>query len=367
MPIYMDVHIVPGVKAKDVADAHRKDLLHQDAHACKCMTYWIDEERENIFCLIDAPNKEAVVEMHNNAHGMVPNRVVEVSSNIVESFLGRIYDPENAELLDDGLKVFHDPSYRILVMVAYEDPILLKHKLGNDKAVTLLLKQQQVIRKHLINHGGREAEHEHTDFILSFTSAAKALDYAIAILNEFNQAGLRETGYRIALHGGEPLEYSNLLFGDTILFAQQLCFISGEHKIAISGSVKCLVEKDHKLKGLQYQGFSPQDETLLRGLFDNLEKYWQDANLDIDLFSREMAMSKSKLYRKIISLTGLSPNILIKDYRLMKAKALMKKQHYNIAQVTFDSGFTSPSYFTKCFKQKFGLLPMAYLELLGQS
>jgi AraC-like DNA-binding protein len=77
-----------------------------------------------------------------------------------------------------------------------------------------------------------------------------------------------------------------------------------------------------------------------------------------------MAMSNSQLYRKTIQLTGMSPNILLKDFRLEKAKELMKKQHYSIAQITFDSGFTSPSYFTKCFKKKYGLLPMAYLELL---
>ena len=60
MPIYMDVHIVPGVKARNVAEAHRKDLLHQQEFGCNCMTYWIDEGRESIFCLIEAPNKEAV-------------------------------------------------------------------------------------------------------------------------------------------------------------------------------------------------------------------------------------------------------------------------------------------------------------------
>ncbi|MES1224634.1 MAG: helix-turn-helix transcriptional regulator, partial [Bacteroidota bacterium] len=114
----------------------------------------------------------------------------------------------------------------------------------------------------------------------------------------------------------------------------------------------------------QYLCFSPQDENLLGALFNSLEKYWQDADFDIDSFSKEMAMCKSQLYRKIISLSGSSPNILLKDYRLMKAKDLMRKQCYNIAQVTFDSGFTSASYFTKCFKQKFGLLPMAYLDLL---
>src|SRR5438552_15901122 len=88
MPIYMDVHIVPGVKASDVAEAHRKDLLHQEEYGCKCMTYWIDEKRESIFCLIEAPEKEAVKEMHSKAHGLVPNKIIEVSSTIVESFLG---------------------------------------------------------------------------------------------------------------------------------------------------------------------------------------------------------------------------------------------------------------------------------------
>src|ERR1700760_735172 len=108
MPIYMDVHIVPGVKAQDVAEAHRKDLLHQEEHGCKCMTYWIDEQRENIFCLIEAPTKEAVEEMHKQAHGLIPNKIIEVNNTLVESFLGRIYDPENAETTNEGLKVFTD-------------------------------------------------------------------------------------------------------------------------------------------------------------------------------------------------------------------------------------------------------------------
>jgi AraC-like DNA-binding protein len=77
-----------------------------------------------------------------------------------------------------------------------------------------------------------------------------------------------------------------------------------------------------------------------------------------------MAMSSSQLYRKTVALTGLSPNILLKEFRLEKAKEMMKKKNYTISQITFDSGFTSPSYFTKCFKQKYGLLPMSYIELL---
>ena len=76
MPIYMDVHIVPGVKARDVAEAHQKDLLHQTEYGCKAMTYWVDEKRETIFCLIDAPEKHAVEEMHRKAHGLIPNKII---------------------------------------------------------------------------------------------------------------------------------------------------------------------------------------------------------------------------------------------------------------------------------------------------
>ena len=88
----MDLHILPGVKARDVAEAHLKDMLIQEDHACICMTYWIDEKRGNVFCLIDAPDKDAVIAMHNKAHGLVPNRIIEVNNTIVESFLGRISD-----------------------------------------------------------------------------------------------------------------------------------------------------------------------------------------------------------------------------------------------------------------------------------
>ena len=55
-------------------------------------------KEENIFCLIEAPEKEAVEEMHRRAHGLIPNKIIEVNSTLVESFLGRIYDPRMQKL-----------------------------------------------------------------------------------------------------------------------------------------------------------------------------------------------------------------------------------------------------------------------------
>lgn len=359
----MDIHIVPGVKARDVAEAHRKDLVHQGEHECKCMTYWIDEERENIFCLIEGPTKEAVEEMHKKAHGLVPNKIIEVSSTLVESFLGRIYDPSDATVSDDGLKIFSDPSFRILLVTKMTDSALLQHECGMEKATELLSRHNDITRKNLAQYGGREVEYGGTGFISSFALAAKAVSCALAIQKDMKEAGI--TGFRIAINAGEPVEKSNQLFGDTIQLAEKLCAIAKNDQVVIASSVKELVSKDHfQNKKNDILALALQDETLLGSLFNKLEENWQDPDFNVEDYCQAMTMSKSQLYRKTVELTGLSPNLLVKEFRLEKAKELMKKKAYTIAQITFDSGFTSPSYFTKCFKKKYGLLPVTYLDLL---
>lgn len=365
MPIFMDVHIVPGVKAKDVAEAHRWDLFHQQEYGCNCMTYWIDETRESIFCLIEAPDKKAVEEMHGKAHGLIPSKIIEVNSNLVESFLGRIYDPSDAQVSNEGLKVFADPSFRILLVTKTIDPILLKHQVGDEKASELLSAHTATIRKSILQYGGREVEHEGSGFVISFSSASNAVECALAISKEMPGPISEQIDLRLAVNAGEPVERSEHLFGETIQFASNMCRIAKEGKIAIASAVKELVADDLLQKERKsFLNLLPPDEHLLKLLFSKLEENWHDADFDISDFCDATAMSSSQLYRKTIALTNLPPNSLVKDFRLHKAKELMRKRYYNIAQITFDSGFTSASYFTKCFKKKYGLLPMTYLELL---
>ena len=365
MPLYMDIHNVPGVKARDVAEAHRKDLLHQNEFGCNCMTYWIDEEREKIFCLIDAVNKDAVKEMHSKAHGLIPNKIIEVSSSLVESFLGRIYDPEDIPTTKDGLRIFSDPSFRTLLIIKMTDHVLLKHQLGEGKANDLMNRQHEIIRKDLQLQGGSEVEHGGEGFIISFTAASKAVSCALALLKDIPVADAVLLGFRMAINGGEPIEKSNKLFGDTIQFANYLCEIANPSQVAISSGIKNLVTKDIlHYKSDHLLSLFPQDEEFLQLLFTKLEENWQDPDFDIPEYCQAMAMSQSQLYRKTTVLTGVSCNVLLKEFRLRKAKDLMKEKRYTISQITFESGFTSPSYFTKCFKKKYGLLPMEYIDML---
>ncbi|HNP48834.1 MAG TPA: helix-turn-helix transcriptional regulator, partial [Bacteroidia bacterium] len=94
---------------------------------------------------------------------------------------------------------------------------------------------------------------------------------------------------------------------------------------------------------------------------------YHDANFELSEFSKAMAMSNSQLYRRTTMLTGLSTNNLLREFRLGKAIALLKTQRFSISQISTDTGFSSPSYFTKCFKERFGLRPMEYIDLLRMS
>jgi uncharacterized protein DUF4242 len=81
MPLYMDVHesLPAGATAADVAHAHEADLAKQQAYGVRYLKYWIDEKQGKVFCLVDAPDADAAVRVHREAHGLVADRIFEVS------------------------------------------------------------------------------------------------------------------------------------------------------------------------------------------------------------------------------------------------------------------------------------------------
>ena len=79
MPLYMDVHnIEGGVSAKDVADAHMRDLEEQGKYGVNYMRYWVDEGEGKVFCLVEAPDAETAHRVHREAHGLVAQEIYQV-------------------------------------------------------------------------------------------------------------------------------------------------------------------------------------------------------------------------------------------------------------------------------------------------
>ena len=363
MPIYMDRHIVPGIEAKHAAEAHREDLKIQDEYGCRCMTYWVDEDRGSAFCLIDAPDEMAVKKMHDKAHGLIPHEIVQVNSNVVEAFLGRMTDPEGYyDSSDPELKIFNDPAFRIILVTTTEDIRLLKYKLGNQKADRLIKLYHEIVRKQLKAYEGSEVELKGEGFVASFVSVTQAVNCASSILKELHIAA-ELLKLRTSLNAGMPVTKHKELFGDTVKMARYLCHVGEDGQVVLASIIKEIYKDD----GFQSSGensfkwISPADENFLQLLMDTLTKNWHNPRFGVGDFCEQMSMSKSKLYRKSTKLVGLSPNELLREFRLSQSLRLLKTDR-NIAQTTFDSGFTSPSYFTKCFQQRFGLQPIAYIK-----
>jgi hypothetical protein len=77
MALFMDVHnsLPEGATAKDVADAHAADLATQDKYNVKYINYWVDENSGKVFCLVDAPDADAAIRVHREAHGLVADEI----------------------------------------------------------------------------------------------------------------------------------------------------------------------------------------------------------------------------------------------------------------------------------------------------
>jgi uncharacterized protein DUF4242 len=79
MPLFMDTHHhIEGLTADAVAHAHEADVKTQAKYGVKYLRYWFDEQAGKVFCLVEAPNKEAAIAVHREAHGLVADEIIEV-------------------------------------------------------------------------------------------------------------------------------------------------------------------------------------------------------------------------------------------------------------------------------------------------
>ena len=224
MPIYMDRHFVEGVKKHSIADAHQKDLEVQDRHDVNFLTYWVDEARSTVFCLIDAPNKEAIQNAHNEAHGLVPHEIIEVDPSIVEAFLGRMKDPAPIRKSNE-LPI--DSAFRAIMFTDLKDSTLMTTTMGDTKALHLLHIHNGITRNALREHHGSEVKHTGDGIMASFTSVPDSVRCAISIQSNFdlhNKTNPDEVLYlRIGLSAGEPIEEHGDFFGKSVQLAARLC------------------------------------------------------------------------------------------------------------------------------------------------
>jgi AraC-like DNA-binding protein len=86
------------------------------------------------------------------------------------------------------------------------------------------------------------------------------------------------------------------------------------------------------------------------------------SDLSVEELSRELGMSRVNLYKRLVAMTGKTPIEFIRVIRLKRAAQLLRDSQLHVSEIAFQVGFNNPKYFSRYFKEEFGVLPSAYQE-----
>lgn len=240
MPMYMDIHDVPGVTPDAVANAHYEDLKVQARHGVEYVKYWLNEKQGKIFCLCTAPSADAADAVHREAHGLAAARILEVTPELADAFMGAAeIDKGGAALLPGNAE--RDPGTRTVLFTDIVGSTDMTQRLGDDLAMELLEVHDRIVRAALAETRGREVKHTGDGIMAVFVSAASAIRCGINV-----QKGLarhrsdhpeQALKARIGVAAGEPIEHHDDLFGSTVQLAARLCAHADPEQILVSNAV----------------------------------------------------------------------------------------------------------------------------------
>ena len=229
MPLFIDIHEIPGVTSQAAADAHIKDIDAQGPFDVEFTKYWINEQTGKIFCLCEAPSAEAAESVHMLAHGAGASRMMEVNPELAELFMGPSQaDAGGAVLLPSHtFEPQHDTATRTVMFTDIVDSTSMTQRFGDIGAFDLIQIHDRVVREAIASNEGREVKHTGDGIMAAFYSSAQAIRCAIETqkaLERYCEAHPeRPLDVRIGLAAGEPIEHHNDFFGATVQLAARLC------------------------------------------------------------------------------------------------------------------------------------------------
>ena len=353
MPLYMDIHTVDSdsLSVEDVVKAHMEDLAIQDKFGVTQLKYWVNEEAKTLFCLMKGPDKEACHQVHKQSHGNTACNIIEVSDNEYNLFMGVGTDIHDLALTQSGEL---DTGYRTILLTN------LIHFSKNRKYYTN--KIHEIIKQH----NGVLTLEPCNDFMVSFIYASDAISCAISIENLLCSS-VDKIEFNLAISSGRPVdEQGKIFFEETKMNVLSLCSLGITNKMFLDIESKILSVKENHSENLEFNNFKIVDKNEINFLIKLCKQLHQNLlNTEYknnDLIT-SLGLSKSQAYRKIKSLTGFALNQLFQESRLQEAINNITQNNKTVAETAFESGFNSPTYFTRTFKKRFKISPTEFLKL----
>lgn len=266
MPLYLDVHTIPGAKADDLRKAHLADLDVQARYGVDYQRYWHNEKCGKAFCLVEAPNADAAMRVHKEAHGLVAEKIIEVDPDMVDGFMGAgEVDSAGAVWLPGRRE--RDNAVRSVLFTDIVGSTELAQRLGDDVAFELLTTHDAIVRAAVAQHDGRVIKHTGDGIMAVFVSPVQAVrsgcDIQNAVAALVPDQDRPAFQVRIGAAAGEPIERDNDFFGSTVNLAARLCAHAEPGTVLVTnGIAELCLGKGMKFAGIREAELKGFDEPI---------------------------------------------------------------------------------------------------------
>lgn len=223
----------------DLYQAHLRDLEAQEKYGVSYLSYWFDYDKHSAYCLIDAPSVDAASAVHEEAHGVMADKFIQVDPTEVYKYLGG--GPPDAEpsFDPDGN---NEQTLRTIVFTDIVGSSDAANRLGDDVAMAMLRDHNRIVRDNLGAHAGREVKHTGDGIMASFKSVSGAIQCALAVQGELethnSETDSHEVHVRIGLAAGEPVAEDDDLYGTAVNLAARVCDIADPGAVFVTNVVK---------------------------------------------------------------------------------------------------------------------------------
>lgn len=247
------------------------------------------------------------------------------------------------------------------LIIRTEDKGILRYRMGEENFSFFINLYLRIVKSELSNFDAYCIEWKKDLLLAGFVSAPQAIYCTMTIKNS-----LKGFAEKMILKMVLKVECASKLNYDDLRTDYFFFYKLDDTKPIIEQKILRIArDKTHQiLLPVDDANFiETGEQRFLSKLFKNIRENWQNPSFNVVNLCREMFISESGLYRKCTNITGISPIKLIKEYRLLNClKALRSRR--SITEILYDCGFNSPSYFSRCFKKRFGFSPQFYQKNL---
>lgn len=362
MPLFMDFHKGLTVSVEDVKRAHIADEAVQSKYGVIYHQFWVNEAEGTIFCLMEGPDKESCAAVHREAHGNVACSIMEVEVGFYKLFMGEGHRVEQGHVKTQNGKP--DSGIRNILAISIHGTTTLTQQSQYRSLKTPHKAKELVLSIFSQFHGRQSAWLGDDSLVAVFDFCTDAVQCALHVQQELDKRKSSSENdewnilFKMGLSAGQPLTEKGDLFSEATTLARRLCNVARSSELVISTRVQDYCNLQELIGHLsQTRTLTHREEVFITELYSISEEKLSDEKFSIDILSRNIGMSRPQLYRKIVSLTGMSPNDFIRDLRMNKALSLIRRKAGNISEIALEVGYNNPSYFAKCFQTRYGCTP----------